>query len=229
MVIGAPWDGIEASLSPQATRWVKVLQAARRPRVTTSPAILLLRGRHGRLAHGRSLIARSGKDASMAREINKVGVVGLGTMGAGIVEVLARKRHRCRRGRDRRRGGGARPQPRSPARPIGRWRRASSAVEDRDALLGRITFAVGLDALRRCRPGHRGGAGAPRAQAGDLRRARPDLPAAKRFSSPTRLALSVTEISVATHRLNRVVGMHFFNPAPIMPLIEVVKHRGHRA
>ena len=36
-------------------------------------------------------------------------------------------------------------------------------------------------------------------------------------------SLSVTEISVATHRPNRVVGMHFFNPAPIMPLIEVVK------
>jgi 3-hydroxybutyryl-CoA dehydrogenase len=36
-------------------------------------------------------------------------------------------------------------------------------------------------------------------------------------------ALSVTEISVATHRPDRVVGMHFFNPAPIMPLIEVVR------
>jgi 3-hydroxybutyryl-CoA dehydrogenase len=36
-------------------------------------------------------------------------------------------------------------------------------------------------------------------------------------------SLSVTEISVATHRPNQVVGMHFFNPAPIMKLVEIVK------
>ncbi|HEY1485332.1 MAG TPA: 3-hydroxybutyryl-CoA dehydrogenase, partial [Micromonosporaceae bacterium] len=36
-------------------------------------------------------------------------------------------------------------------------------------------------------------------------------------------SLSVTEISVATTRPNHVVGMHFFNPAPIMKLVEIVK------
>jgi 3-hydroxybutyryl-CoA dehydrogenase len=36
-------------------------------------------------------------------------------------------------------------------------------------------------------------------------------------------ALSVTEIAAATARPARVVGMHFFNPAPLMPLVEVVR------
>ncbi len=36
-------------------------------------------------------------------------------------------------------------------------------------------------------------------------------------------ALSVTEIAAATSRPERVVGMHFFNPAPLMPLVEIVK------
>jgi 3-hydroxybutyryl-CoA dehydrogenase len=36
-------------------------------------------------------------------------------------------------------------------------------------------------------------------------------------------ALSVTEIAAATATPERVVGMHFFNPAPLMPLIEVVR------
>ncbi len=36
-------------------------------------------------------------------------------------------------------------------------------------------------------------------------------------------ALSVTEIAAATMRPERVVGMHFFNPAPLMPLVEVVR------
>jgi len=36
-------------------------------------------------------------------------------------------------------------------------------------------------------------------------------------------ALSVTEIASVTERPERVVGMHFFNPAPLMPLVEVVR------
>jgi len=36
-------------------------------------------------------------------------------------------------------------------------------------------------------------------------------------------ALSVTEIASATSCPERVVGMHFFNPAPLMPLVEIVR------
>jgi 3-hydroxybutyryl-CoA dehydrogenase len=36
-------------------------------------------------------------------------------------------------------------------------------------------------------------------------------------------ALSVTEIAAATSTPARVVGMHFFNPAPLMPLVEIVR------
>src|SRR4029450_12569751 len=83
----------------------------------------------------------------MAREINKVGVVGLGTMGAGIVEVFARSGidvvaveiddAAVERGRATITG--------STDRAVAKGK---LAVEDRDALLGRITFAVGLDSLR---------------------------------------------------------------------------------
>ena len=36
-------------------------------------------------------------------------------------------------------------------------------------------------------------------------------------------ALSVTEIASATSKPERVVGMHFFNPAPLMPLVEIIR------
>jgi 3-hydroxybutyryl-CoA dehydrogenase len=36
-------------------------------------------------------------------------------------------------------------------------------------------------------------------------------------------ALSVTTIAAAVERPERVVGMHFFNPAPLMPLVEIVR------
>ncbi len=36
-------------------------------------------------------------------------------------------------------------------------------------------------------------------------------------------SLSITEIAAATNRPDRVIGMHFFNPAPVMKLVELIK------
>lgn len=36
-------------------------------------------------------------------------------------------------------------------------------------------------------------------------------------------SLSITEIACATNRPDRVIGMHFFNPVPVMKLVEVIK------
>src|SRR5207253_1918614 len=42
------------------------------------------------------------------------------------------------------------------------------------------------------------------------------------FASNTS-SLSITEMATATKRADRVVGMHFFNPAPVMKLVEVIR------
>lgn len=42
------------------------------------------------------------------------------------------------------------------------------------------------------------------------------------FASNTS-SLSITEIAASTKRADRVIGMHFFNPAPVMKLVEVIK------
>src|SRR3712207_9427541 len=36
-------------------------------------------------------------------------------------------------------------------------------------------------------------------------------------------SLSITEVASATNRPEKVIGMHFFNPAPVMKLIEVIR------
>ncbi|GLY23146.1 3-hydroxyacyl-CoA dehydrogenase [Micromonospora sp. NBRC 101691] len=157
----------------------------------------------------------------MAREFTSVGVVGLGTMGAGIVEVFARNgidvvaveiaEDALERGRA--------TLTRSTDRAVARGKLAPA---DRDALLGRVNFAVGLAAL----------------DSVDLvieavperldlkqrlfaeldRICRPEAVLATNTSS-----LSVTDIAVATGRPQQVVGVHFFNPAPVMKLVEVVR------
>ncbi|MEV6802783.1 3-hydroxybutyryl-CoA dehydrogenase [Micromonospora rifamycinica] len=157
----------------------------------------------------------------MAREFTRVGVVGLGTMGAGIVEVFARNgvdvvaveisEPALARGRA--------TLARSTDRAVARGKLAEA---DRDALHSRVDFQVGLDALHtvdlvvEAVPEHL-----------DLKRrifaeldrvCRPDTILATNTSS-----LSVTDVAVATNRPQQVVGLHFFNPAPVMKLVEVVR------
>jgi len=154
-------------------------------------------------------------------EITTVGVVGLGTMGAGIVEVFARNgldvvaveisAEALERGRANLAGSTDRAVAKGKLDPA-----------DRDALVARVDFQVGLAALHsvdfviEAVPEHL-----------DLKQrifaeldrvCKPEAILATNTSS-----LSVTEISVATHRPNRVIGVHFFNPAPIMSLVEVIK------
>jgi 3-hydroxybutyryl-CoA dehydrogenase len=157
----------------------------------------------------------------MGREFAAVGVVGLGTMGAGIVEVFARNGvavtaveisdAALHRGEETLRG--------SVERAV---KRGKLSVEERDALLDRVTFAVGLEALHSADlvieavPEH---LDLKQRIFGELDRVcKPEAILATNTSS-----LSVTEISVATGRPNQVVGMHFFNPAPVMKLVEVVR------
>ena len=155
------------------------------------------------------------------REFASVGVVGLGTMGTGIVEVFARNgidvvavevaEPALERGRATLTG--------STDRAVAKGKLAAA---DRDALLARVDWQVGLDALHsvdlviEAVPEHL-----------DLKQrifaeldrvCKPEAVLATNTSS-----LSVTEISVATTRPNQVLGIHFFNPAPVMKLVEIVR------
>jgi 3-hydroxybutyryl-CoA dehydrogenase len=155
------------------------------------------------------------------REFRTVGVVGLGTMGAGIVEVFARNGLRVLAAEvdaeavDR----GRAHLETSTARAVGRGKLTQEAA---DELLGRITTTTSLadlaeaDFVVEAVPEHLD----LKAQVlGELDRVcRPDVILASNTSS-----LSVTELAVRTGRPGKVVGMHFFNPAPVQKLVELVR------
>ncbi|HET9654676.1 MAG TPA: 3-hydroxybutyryl-CoA dehydrogenase, partial [Kineosporiaceae bacterium] len=157
----------------------------------------------------------------MAREIRQVGVVGLGTMGAGITEVLARNGLQVIAVEVDAAGlaHGRSIVEKSTGRAV---ERGKLSAGDQAALLERISFESSLDRLAGVQlvieavPEHL-----------DLKReifgkldtiCGPDTILATNTSS-----LSVTEISVATHLPSRVVGMHFFNPAPVQKFLEVIR------
>ncbi|MEX2291753.1 MAG: 3-hydroxybutyryl-CoA dehydrogenase [Mycobacteriales bacterium] len=157
----------------------------------------------------------------MAREFNKVGVVGLGTMGAGIAEVLARSGLGVV-GVEVDQAGLERAHSHLTASTGRALAKGKLTRDEVDAILGRIRTGTDLTAVQDCDlvieaiP-----------ERMELKRelfAQLDalLPEEAVLATNTS-ALSVTELATGTHRPSRVVGLHWFNPAPVMGLVEVVR------
>ena len=151
----------------------------------------------------------------------KVGVVGLGTMGAGIAQIAVTAGHDTV-GREvslelAERGRATIERYLSRGVEKGRMR-----TDERDAALARLALTTDLSDLADCdlvieaiveelEP--------KRELFAELDRiTRPDAVLATNTS-----ALSVAAIAEATRHPERVVGMHFFNPAPVLPLVEIVR------
>jgi 3-hydroxyacyl-CoA dehydrogenase len=154
-------------------------------------------------------------------EIRSIGVIGLGAMGAGIAQLAIEAGYETV-GREVTAGLGQAAADRIGHFLTRKVEKGQLAQGQREAAVGRLTVTTELEALADCdlvieaiveelEP--------KRALFAELDRiCRPDAILATNTS-----ALSVTEIAAAATRPERVVGMHFFNPAPLMPLVEVVQ------
>jgi 3-hydroxybutyryl-CoA dehydrogenase len=156
----------------------------------------------------------------VASEIQRVGVVGLGTMGAGIAQVCVQAGVETV-GREVTAELGERARARI-AHYLGRGvEKGRLSAEERDAALGRLTTTTELSELAGCDLVIEAVVeelDAKREIFAELDRLLPDAVLATNTS-----ALPVREIAAAAERSDRVVGMHFFNPAPVLPLVEVVQ------
>ncbi|MFL5952015.1 MAG: 3-hydroxyacyl-CoA dehydrogenase family protein [Gaiellaceae bacterium] len=155
------------------------------------------------------------------KEIRKVGVVGLGTMGAGIAQISVQSGHETV-GREVSADLGERGRAtieRYLSRGVEKGR---LSADERDAALGRLTLTTELSDLADCDlviEAVLEELDVKRDVFAELDRVtRPDAVLATNTS-----ALSVSEIAEATTHPQRVVGMHFFNPAPVLPLVEIVR------
>jgi 3-hydroxybutyryl-CoA dehydrogenase len=154
-------------------------------------------------------------------EIRTIGVAGLGAMGAGIAQLAVEAGYEAI-GRDLTDDLGVRARDQIAHFLQRKVDKGQLQVDEREAALGRLRFTKDVSSLAECDL-------VIEAIVEDLdakteffaeleRVVRPDTVLATNTS-----ALSVTEIAAATSSPERVVGMHFFNPAPLMPLVEIVR------
>jgi 3-hydroxybutyryl-CoA dehydrogenase len=155
------------------------------------------------------------------RDFSTIGVIGLGTMGAGIAEVFARTGYSVV-GVDLNDETVARGRAlldHSTGRAVARGKLSE---EEQAELLGRITFTTDLAEVKDADLIVEAVVESP-----DIKKSlfkeldgivRDDAVIATNTSS-----LSVTDLSTANSKPGRVVGIHFFNPAPVQGLVEVVR------
>ncbi len=156
-----------------------------------------------------------------AAEVRKVGVVGLGTMGAGIAQVCVQAGIETV-GREVSDELGERARERI-AHYLGRGvEKGRLTADERDAALARLTMTTDLADLADCDVVIEAIVEDPEAKR-ETFRALEDVVGEGAVLATNTSALSVTAIAQETKRPERVVGMHFFNPAPVLPLVEVVR------
>ncbi|MFN2331912.1 MAG: 3-hydroxybutyryl-CoA dehydrogenase [Halomonas sp.] len=149
-----------------------------------------------------------------------IGVVGAGTMGQGIAQVLVQSGFDVQlydvadEQLERARG--------SIDKGLGKLvAKEKLSDADKDAALARLSTSTALDALRDCEV---------------IIEAAPEQPALKEklFRDLSRLShdailasntssLSLTRLAAVCEKPERVVGMHFFNPVPVLKLVEVIR------
>ncbi|MEP7132872.1 MAG: 3-hydroxybutyryl-CoA dehydrogenase [Acidobacteriota bacterium] len=153
--------------------------------------------------------------------IRKVGVLGAGLMGSGIAEVAAKSGYETvvREVSDELGRKGLSRIEASLAKAV---EKKKLAPEERDAARGRLSTTTNLSDLADCDilvEAIIENLDLKKETYGELDRlCKPETIFCSNTSS-----LTITEMSAATSRPDRFAGLHFFNPVPVMKLVEVVR------
>jgi len=154
-------------------------------------------------------------------EIRTVGVIGAGTMGNGIAHVFARSGFAVRlceveqRFLDR----GLDTIRKNLAREVAK---AKLSQEEMDAALGRITGTVERASLKDYDFVIEAATERFEIKRAIFAELDSILPAGVILATNTS-SISITKLAAQTGRPEQVIGMHFFNPVPVMKLVEVIR------
>jgi 3-hydroxybutyryl-CoA dehydrogenase len=154
-------------------------------------------------------------------EIKRIGVVGAGQMGSGIAEVaVVSGFHVLMRDISHEAVGKGRMRIDSDLER--RVEKGKLPAEEKKAILARLSTTTSMDDFKECDFVVEAAIENVPLKWEIFRKldevTRPEAILASNTSS-----ISITRIASATRRADRVIGLHFFNPAPIMKLIEIVR------
>ncbi len=150
-----------------------------------------------------------------------IGVIGSGTMGNGIAQVAARAGYRVvmRDMNEEFLQKGINAIDKSLQRDVDKER---LSPEEKQSIIGRIETTIELQALRDA-------SFVIEAVTEDLAIKTEVFKALDRITSPATIlasntsSISITRLGAATSRPDKVIGMHFMNPVPVMKLVEVIR------
>jgi 3-hydroxybutyryl-CoA dehydrogenase len=151
----------------------------------------------------------------------KIGVVGLGAMGSGIAQ-LAIEAGFDTVGRELELARAEAARSKIEHFLTRKVEKGTLAQDERDAAVARLSLTADLADFADCDVVIEA-AFEDLAVKQDLYRALELVVRDDAILATNTSALSVTEIASVLQRPERMVGMHFFNPAPLMPLVEIVR------
>lgn len=154
-------------------------------------------------------------------DISKVGVVGCGLMGSGIAEIAAKSGFevRVREVNDDFLEAGRNRIKKSMDRAVAKEK---LSAEDRDAAWSRLSFTTEVTELAECDLVIEAIVEELEAK-NTLFGALDDVCGERTIFASNTSSLTITDMAAATSRPDRFVGLHFFNPVPVMKLVEVVR------
>ena len=154
-------------------------------------------------------------------EIKRIGVVGAGQMGSGIAEVVITSGFNVLM-RDINQEAIERGRTRIATDLEKKVQKGKTASEEKEAILRRLSTTTQLEDFRNCDfvieaaieniP-----------LKGEIFKTLDTITPKEVILASNTSSISITRIASYTKRPDRVIGMHFFNPAPVMKLIEIIR------
>ena len=154
-------------------------------------------------------------------EIRKIGVIGAGQMGSGISEVAIASGFQVLM-RDMNQAAVDRGKNRITGDLERQVQKGKMTPEDRDVSVKRLSTTTEMEGFKDCDFVIEA-ATEQIALKGDIFKILDQITRKETILASNTSSISITRIASYTKRSDRVIGMHFFNPAPVMKLIEVVR------